>query len=53
MKMGRYEEAKRGYDQAIKIDSEFSEAVDERDAAIHKLAEKTGAPTSTASMTAE
>ena len=53
MKMGRYKEAKRGYDQAIKIDSDFSEAVEERDAAVHKITEQAEAPASTASVTAE
>ena len=42
-----------GYDQAIKIDSEFFEAVEERDAAVHKIVEKTGARPSAASVTAE
>ena len=37
MKMGRYEEAKRGFDQAIKIDDSFSQAREEREAAMRKM----------------
>lgn len=41
MKMGRYEEAKRGFDQAIRIDESFSQAREEREAALRTIEEAT------------
>jgi hypothetical protein len=43
--MGRYEEAKRGFDQAIRIDESFSQAREEREAALRKIEEATASST--------
>eukprot|EP01043_Picozoa_sp_COSAG02_P017121 COSAG02_NODE_770_length_17362_cov_42.372125_7_plen_103_part_00 len=43
MNMERFEEARRGFDQAIKIDDSFSEALEEREVVLRTIKEAAAA----------